>query len=197
MVIDEGSALMVGDFDGSSVLASVQFIEFRDERQIITSPDDTLTLEKVDPVTLFGFAPAPIAYDKKEPRPGKNVTVVGYGSNSSWDWNGDTEYPGVAMKAPLQVLEIEYCTEALAISGISEGREFCAGGSDADPPFSFLAAGPCYGTRDVPSRSLSSDLGIGRSCGPHADPILYFDNCFEQVISARQRWMMKEILWDW
>jgi hypothetical protein len=141
MEIDEGSALVVGDYDGSSVLASVQFIEFRDERQIVTSPDDTLTLEKVDPVTLFGFAPAPIAFDKKAPRPGQNITVVGYGSNSSWDWNGDTEYPGVAMEAKLQVLEIEYCKEALSDSSMSDATVFCAGASHADPPFSSLAAG--------------------------------------------------------
>lgn len=162
-------------------MPSVQFIDFSDERQVLLSPDEVLSLEKVDPVTLFGFAPVPIAYDKSVPEPGRNVTVVGYGSNSSWDVytsSGAPEYPGVAIEVPLQVQDIEYCEEALSDGAISHSTVFCAAASHANPPYSFLAAGPCYGTRQEPPGSLSSTRWIDRLCGSHADPIASFA-CFE------------------
>lgn len=78
--------MIVGDYDASSVLPSVQFIEFSEDQQVLTSPDEVFMLVKVDPVTLFGFAPVPISYDTSEPRPGRNVTVVGLRGQHFMEW---------------------------------------------------------------------------------------------------------------
>jgi hypothetical protein len=143
--------LMVGDYDGTnSSSPSVQFIAWSDERRILLSPDEALSLEKVDPVTFAGFVAVPVAYDTREPRPGANVTVVGYGATTSWDVNNeaghDPAYPGAAVEVPLQVLEVDFCAQAYLDSGLSEATVFCAAAPETDPPYGFRAAGPCYGT---------------------------------------------------
>lgn len=61
----------------------------------------------------------------------------------------------MANEVPLQVLAINYCEQAYMESGMSDATLFCAAAPDTDIPFSFLAAGPCYGTHYVPPRSIN------------------------------------------
>lgn len=117
----------------------------------LTSPDDRFSVYKTDPVTSLGSLPVPLERNVNEPREGQNVTVVGYGSNSSWnavdveDGDYSYTYPGAAMEAQLQVMSHEYCDLSLMNLKLDYATEFCAVAPQENFPFNFRAAGPCLG----------------------------------------------------
>jgi hypothetical protein len=104
-------------------------------------------------VTLPGFEPVHISSDPRSASPGNNLTVVGYGSNSSWRAvlesvveGGGTiySYPGAALEGTVSVQPAAYCFDAL-YEVANWTASFCAlplpGHFDPEA----RGAGPCLG----------------------------------------------------
>jgi hypothetical protein len=149
----------------------------------LSSPNETLRLARIEPVTTAGFVAARLPADPFSPIPDQYLSVVGYGSNSSWEtiyrdyyyFDHERTYPGKATEATVQVIDFHHCVEVLYNPLLNETTTFCAlapGASESS------GAGPCAGTccdwffSFSCLRNPCSPFLIDVGAGDHGAPVL-------------------------